>query len=445
MQFVKRISKYFFIIFIVPSTMLSAQENAPFTRYGLGDVFPSENMISRAMGGVATGYIGGAVLNTVNPASYGSLNVTTYDLGISIDARSLISNLPPDKYRSVNFAPSYLQLGFPLDRKKHVGLVFGLRPANRINYSVAENVFQVDSLQNIYDGDGGLYQVFAGLGKRWKYVSLGVNGGFQWGSKNIGSKKVFTSDSIVYNRSNSIDTTRFWGLFVNPGIALTIPLHEVKASDNKEASKTFITIGASATLKSTLKGNTTSRIYTYSNGVNGEIIPIDTIKNVLNQTGEIDLPLSYRAGFAIEKTISDRYTRWRLGVDYNAARWSDYRFFEQTDQVNDAWTIRLGGEYTPNLLSSRSAWQRTTYRAGFYTGKDYLNPDGNGYNVWAITTGFGFFIRKYDRDVNKVALINTAFEYGKRGSKVNNITENFFKLSVGITLTDYWFFKRKFE
>lgn len=446
MQSVNRIFKHILLTCSLIPAVVSAQENAPFTRYGLGDIFPNENIVNRGMGGVASAYIGGGMLNTVNPATYGGISNLTYELGLGIDARSLISQTPADKYRSANFAPTYLQLGLPISRKRQIGLVFGIRPATRINYNVSEKLFQADSLENLYEGDGGLYQVFAGMGKRWKYVSVGVNGGFQWGSKNIGSKKVFTSDSIFYYRSNSIDTTRFWGMFVNPGITATIPIKEVKASKGKEASKTYISIGASATLQQQLNANTTSRIYTYSNGVNGEIIPIDTIKNELNQTGKIEIPMSYRAGFMVEKTISNLYTRWRLGMDYSAAQWSDYRFYDNTDQVNDAWTLRVGGEYTPNLLNSNSGWQRTTYRAGFYTGKDYLNADGNGYNVWAVTAGFGFMFRKYtQQEALRYNLINTSFEFGKRGSKVNNITESFFKLSVGLSLSDTWFRKRKYD
>lgn len=443
MQSVNRIVKYILLhIFLVPC-MVTAQENAPFSRYGLGDVFPAENIAIRGMGGAGVAYMGNAMVNNINPASYGGLTRVNYDLGVSIDTRNLISRVPAAKYGSVNFAPAYLQLGLPISRKRHIGVNFGLRPVTRINYSVSEKILQVDTLENIYEGDGGLNQVFAGIGKRWKKVSVGVNGGFQWGSKDIGTKKVFTSDSILYYRSLSIDTTRFWGLFVNPGFSATIKVKENKVKDG--TNKYYLTWGASGFLQQTLKANTTSRIYTYSNGANGEVIPIDTIKNELNILGNIEIPMSYRTGLLLEKTVNDAYTQWRFSADYEAAAYSGYRFYDQPDQLNDAWKIRFGGEYTPNLLSTRSGWDRTTYRLGFYTGEDYINADGNGYNVWAVTAGFGFYIKKFDRDVNKIALINTAFEYGKRGSQVNNITENFFKLSVGLTFTDYWFFKRRFE
>ena len=64
------------------------------------------------------------------------LRLVTYDFALSIDSRSLLSADPVGKYKSTNFVPSYLQLGVPLN-KKGLGLVFGLRPATRINYSIA--------------------------------------------------------------------------------------------------------------------------------------------------------------------------------------------------------------------------------------------------------------------------------------------------------------------
>jgi hypothetical protein len=42
-------------------------------------------------------------------------------------------------------------------------------------------------------------------------------------------------------------------------------------------------------------------------------------------------------------------------------------------------------------------------------------------------------------------MINTAIEFGKRGSGVNNITENFIKFSLGLSLSDIWFIKRKYD
>ena len=139
MLLVKPTAKYFFFSFfcLLLFTGIFSQENSPFSRYGVGDIYPQQNVASRGMGGITAAVTDPQFINTVNPASYGYLNLVTYDIGLSIDARTLRSANPVGKYNSTNFLPSYIQLGVPLN-KKGAALIFGLRPSTRINYSVEQ-------------------------------------------------------------------------------------------------------------------------------------------------------------------------------------------------------------------------------------------------------------------------------------------------------------------
>ena len=431
-----------------------AQENSPFSRYGIGDVYPVQSVVSRAMGGLAAGVTDIQSINTANPGSYGFWPVfyglrkpVTYDIGISIDSRTLRSAVPVSKYNSTNFLPSYLQLGIPLSTKRNEALVFGLRPATRINYSVIERsrIPDIDSIQTLYEGDGGLNQVFFGLGKRWKSVSVGVNAGYEFGSKNISTKVGFVSDSLLYYRSNSTDSTTFWGLFVNPGITAHIKLNEHTNSQTKNIETYYLNVGASGTLQQHLTANKSVTRQTFYYGANGQIVQVDSVFKAPNILGKIELPLNYTAGFMLIKEIAPYVSKWGIGADYSAARWTDYRNYGLPDQLNNSWKLSVGGEFAPNPLTGKTLFNRATYRAGFYTGKDYINADGNGYQVQAITLGAAFNLRKFNNYDKQLTLVNTALEFGKRGSSVNNITENFFKFSVSLSLSDIWFNKRKYD
>ena len=199
---------------------LSAQENSPFSRYGLGDVYPGQSIVSRGMGGLAAAYSHEQALNTINPASYSALKfikyangtnggLITYDLGISIDSRNLRSVSLGETYKSTNFLPSYITLGVPLSskasaRNRNVGLVFGLKPGTRIHYNV-QNV-AIDSSYNkttLYEGNGGLNQLFMGVAKRFGNLSLGVNGGYEFGRKDVNTRIILLNDSVNYYKSNS--------------------------------------------------------------------------------------------------------------------------------------------------------------------------------------------------------------------------------------------------
>jgi hypothetical protein len=88
-----------------------------------------------------------------------------------------------------------------------------------------------------------------------------------------------------------------------------------------------------------------------------------------------------------------------------------------------------------------------TFRAGFYTGKDYVNTDGKELKVNGLTLGAGLPIRNWRGfGSTQSTVLNTAIEVGKRGSKANNITENYFRLSFGMALSDFgWFQKRRYD
>ena len=112
------------------------------------------------------------------------------------------------------------------------------------------------------------------------------------------------------------------------------------------------------------------------------------------------------------------------------------------------WAALMIGFVVPDYLDLGAVphfWILAVYRVGFYTGKDYINADGNEYKMRALTFGFGFNLKKWSNYDNQSTFINTAFEIGKRGSSVNNITENFFKMSVGFSLSDLWFSKRRYD
>ncbi|MEP6845530.1 MAG: hypothetical protein ABI861_05985 [Panacibacter sp.] len=447
------------------SLHLSAQENSPFSRYGLGDLYPIQNIATRGMGGVSAGYSNEQALNTVNPASYSALKfikyangtnggLITYDLGISIDSRTLRSISLNETYKSTNFSPSYLQFGVPLSskadaRKRNVGLVFGLRPATRIHYNIQDSVAESAFIkQTLYEGNGGLNQVFLGLGKRFNNLSIGVNAGYEFGRKDVNTRVLLLNDTVNYYKSNSSQNTTFWGLFLTPGISYNIKLNETKNPNNSYSEAYFLRVGASGTLAHSLKATTDTLRETFGYSSGGGTTPIDTVRSVTNVNGNIDVPLTYNAGFLFSKKymIGENAvaTKWSVGADYSSGHWTDYRYYGEADRLINNWMLRAGGEFVPSLTSSRF-FSRSTYRLGLYTGKDYINADGNNYNVRAITFGFGFFVKKYTSYDNNSTFINTALEFGKRGSNVNNVTENFFKLSVGLSLADLWFIRRKYD
>ena len=80
------------------------------------------------------------------------------------------------------------------------------------------------------------------------------------------------------------------------------------------------------------------------------------------------------------------------------------------------------------------------YRAGFFVGTDYVQVKEK-LPVFGATFGLGLPLRNFNRQNDQATLINLAFEYIKRGNNDNLLKENMFRISVGFSLSDFWFQK----
>ena len=64
-----------FVLLALPLFSMS-QENSPYSRYGIGNLVPSGNIVNRAMGGISAGYsdpgnnITPANINFINPCPF---------------------------------------------------------------------------------------------------------------------------------------------------------------------------------------------------------------------------------------------------------------------------------------------------------------------------------------------------------------------------------------
>jgi hypothetical protein len=432
-----------------------AQENSPFSRYGLGEFFNNQHIVSRSLGGLSAAYADGLnnnvgqSLNFNNPATYSGMYLITFDIGLTIDSRTLRSTNPLGKFTSNNFFPSYIALGVPLNRAKGLGLAFGLKPQSRISYSV-ESFTRIagDSLQTLYEGSGGLNQAFVGIGKKWKTFSMGFNTGYNFGRKEISTRKTFLNDTVSYYQSNSATTTNFGGVFLSGGLQYEVSLQKKVNTGAKTSENTLLRFGVTGTLQQNLSATQNISRQTFIYGPSGDI-KVDSISEQDNIKGKILLPATYAAGVTLHKTATNSrgiFELWSIGLEYTSTQWTKYRFYDQSDKLANSWQAKLGIQFSPDPLSGRGYWSNVNYRAGAYLGKDYINADGNGLKMYGVSFGAGLPIRKWRVGYDEqFTVLNTALQFGKRGSGANNITETYAQFSVGISLSDLWFVKRRYD
>ena len=419
-----------------------SQENSPYSRYGLGDMVPKGNIVSRGMGGIVAGYSDYQSINFVNPATYGYIKATIFDIGAEVDRRTLKSTSPAARFSATNAVMSYLQLAFPIKmknaNKKGIfwGMNMGLRPVSRINYKIIkqERLSGIDSLGTIYEGSGGLNQAYLGTALNIKGFSLGVNGGYMFGNKNYKTQLAFLNDTVQYSQSNTESNASFGGLFITGGIQYE---HKIV---NKKKKISVLRFGAYGNLKQTMSATRDKTVETVLYDASGNKFRVDSVFES-SVKGDVVYPATLGAG------VSYQTSNWLFGADFETTKWQDYRFYNETDMVQNSWKIRVGTEYFP--LKENTPYKKyfnfVKYRFGFYYGPDYIKV-GNTLPEYGFSFGAGFPLKlRKSYYETQTSILNTAIEFGSRGDKKSNLRENTLRISVGLSLSDLWFGRAKYQ
>jgi hypothetical protein len=435
-------------LFLFATPQVFAQENSPYSRYGLGNALPASNVVNRGMGGVAAAYADPLSVNFSNPASYSRFQVTTeprsgrplygrvvFDVGINIENKTLREPNVAQKFSGSTASFSHLQLGLPLN--KNWGLSFGLRQLNRISYKVGElepiynagTGAYIDTGYTEYAGNGGTFLPNIGTGIAIKNLSLGVTAGYLFGRREFSTSRQF-SDTVEVKTALYNNDASYGGLFLSGGAQYRFKL-------NKD-STTVLSLGVSGNLKQTI--NASGDVIRTAIGTSAS----DTVQQQRDLKGSIVYPASYTVGFTVERRIGANGS-FIFGTDLLRSQWSSFRYFDSTDLVQDNWQLRFGTQLRPNVKAGSGYFSNVSYRAGFYFGPDYIHV-GRELPVYGITFGMGLPIASYNTmSRGQFTMINVALEYEKRGNNSNVLKENAFRFSIGLNFSDLWFSKRKYE
>ena len=440
-------------VFSLLNILVLAQDNSPYSRYGLGDLAPRTNIVSRGMGGFSAAYADPLSINFNNPASYSSFlsyreekskksssGRALFDVGLNFDNHTLRESNSTQKFASSNALFSYMQIGLPL--RRNWGLNFGLRQISRVGYKIVrvERLIDTDTGNPIdssfteFSGDGGAFLATTGTGFAIKNFSVGINFGYLFGKKEFATKRAFLNDTVAYNSSNHTTKTSFGNIFLNGGVQYKIDL----------SKKLLLRLGVYGNLKQTLNAEQDILRQTFTRTASGDV-QLDSVFEQKNIKGKIIYPSGYGAGLVLEKKIdqqNNKFATWLVGVDFIQNNWDQYRFYGATDLVSNNWELRVGAQIRPE--PKRNYFSNVSYRAGFFIGQDYIHVE-NKLPLTGLSFGMGLPLANYQLVRTQASIINVSLEYIKRGNNDNVLKENIFRVSVGLSLSDLWFVKRKYE
>ncbi len=404
---------------VMAGAIAQSRTSSPYSFFGLGQQTFRGTIVNRSMGGLRI-YADSIHANIQNPASYGHLRLTNYALGVVHTETWAENSEQKDAYDATSL--EYVSIGVPLG--KRMGFNFGLVPFKSVGYRIGD---LTDTEYTNFTGDGSVNRAYIGGGILLNdHFSLGAELRYNFGRETNSSSVGLINQAFL--GTNELNQTDFSGLSGNFGVhykGILNGKYEVQAS-TIFSPESNITADNSRTLSTFLLSGTQ------------EIS--STVRPAIETKQKLRLPSELTIGASIGKQ-----RHWMLGAEYNRQGTSSTgvrSFLPQEAQFTDAASYRLGGFYIPNYNSFTSYWSRVVYRGGLRWEETGLRINGEDISEFGISFGLGLPIGRKSGFSNA----NIGFEYGERGTTSNGlIKEDFFSISVGLSLNDRWFQKRKYN
>ena len=137
-------------------------------------------------------------------------------------------------------------------------------------------------------------------------------------------------------------------------------------------------------------------------------------------------------------------TWWMLGLDFRYAGWGIYSSDLNNDQLANSWRLALGASIVPNS-EAKNYLAQIQYKGGVYYGKSEIMNAGKQLSEYGGSVGLTLPIR-FSAIYREAARIHLSGDFGTRTP--NNsalISENYYRIYFGFTLSNLWFQKRKFD
>ena len=426
-----------FAVVLALSGYAQSGTNSPYSQYGIGVLSDQSQGFSRGMNGVGLAYRKGNVVNTLNPASYSAVDSLTmiFDVGLSGQITNFKEGNTKVNAKNADF--EYLVGSFRLMPK--VGASFGVLPLSNIGYSYSASTYLNETYGTVsetYSGSGGLHQAFIGLG--WnvvKNLSVGANVSYVWGTY---ERSVSTSSSSYVNTLSKDYTCNVNSYYIKLGAQWVKPLNTTD----------MLTLGATVGLGHDLHSNPTCDIV----NINTQSAASDTTRFVVNNG--LKLPMSYGVGAAWT-----RGDKWFVGADFTLNQWGSLDFPDYYKNANgdmtyalrsgllkDSYKVNVGVDYVPSPAGQRLLG-RVHYRfgAGYATPYYYINGK-EGPKEMSVSAGFGIPLQKvaWNSRGHMRPVLNISAQWAHTSAK-DLITENTFRVNVGLTFNERWFAKWKVE
>jgi hypothetical protein len=408
------------------SMIAQSGTKSPYSQYGLGILSDQSQGFNRGMSGLFQGIRNGNQVNMQNPASYSAVDSLSmiFDAAVSGQFTQFKEGNAKINAKTANF--EYATALFRVLPK--FGVSLGIVPYTNIGYDFTTVEKVVDSSLSAltdYEGSGGLHQVYIGLGfELFKGFSLGANMSYLWGGYER-SVLAFSSEDDASSLYKGYNTD------------ISSYKLDIGAQYRQRLSKyDVLTVGATFGLGHKLGDDAVMTIRNMNLSVG------DTTKI----TNAFALPTSIGGGFTVNHKNS-----LTIGADYLLQRWSavDHpmtnpktgKYELMSGFYKDRHKVTVGADWIPDRMA-RGFFKRVHYKVGASYATPYYKINGqDGPKEITVSAGLGIpLVNAW----NNRSTLNVSFQWVNQSAK-NLITDNTFRVTIGLTFNERWFAKWKVE
>lgn len=401
--------------------------NSPLTRYGFGQLADQSLGANKAMGGIGIGLRSGLQINVSNPASYTAVDSLSFLFEAGFTMQNANFSDGRTKLNAKNSSFDYLAMQFRLF--KGMGMTLGFLPYSNVGYSFksteelpAQSIWDdPTTVSRSYNGTGGLHQAFIGIGYEvLPKLSVGANVSYLFGnfthkvSANFSDANIYPLARTYYAEISDIklDFGAQYSLKVNP--------------------KGMLTIGATYSLGKDLNAINS---YISQQKLNGSVVISDSVTKI---NKAFQLPHAFGIGVTY-----DYDERLLIGADVQLQKFGETRFFGEKGALADRLKYSVGAQFHPDP-SSNNFFKQMKYRAGAFYSKPYVKVNGQeAAHEYGIGAGLTIPISTWGWMTQR-SIISISGEWVKIDPKIKGVlTENYLRLSVGLTFNERWFIKQK--
>lgn len=414
------------IIFSLLATILllhlHAQENigSPYSVFGLGLLPPNHGPYT-AMGGVSAAMRDNQNINFLNPASYTALDSNRFYFQINLAGE--YARISTHKQSSHYRVAQNSNLNMALRLRPDLYFSFGFTEKSDIGYDLFYSYSISGSVHGNFDqnigGEGGLNDIYAGIGWKHKNLSIGTNFSFVFGK--IEKRQTLTAPIANSFYIKTSENNRIRDFLFTPGIQ-----YQFKITPTSQ-----LTLGTSMNFTQKLRAK--QEFISYKVSTSSGISTM--LDNETLHRGYIKYPFRILGGFNYQFK-----NKWQVAGDYTFQQMSKYEEFKKNQELKDYHKANIGVSWIPEALGRRW-WERNKYMFGGYFVKSEVQLKDVNVNTYGITLGSQ--IPFYSPRGGEL-LLGVAFDLGIRGSEKNGlIQEKYAKIRLNITFKEFWFIKQK--